>query len=83
MPTGDPRAFETYEELYAAFLAQLRFIVDQKIRVSNYIDAMFAKYAPAPFLSVVIDDCIAKGRTTTMAGRATTPTTSSAAAWAR
>jgi formate C-acetyltransferase len=23
---------------------------------------MFAKYAPAPFLSVVIDDCIAKGR---------------------
>lgn len=23
---------------------------------------MFAKYAPAPFLSVVIDDCISKGK---------------------
>jgi pyruvate-formate lyase len=30
--------------------------------VSNYIDRMFAKYAPAPFLSVVVEDCISKGR---------------------
>ena len=60
--TGDPKTFTSYEELYKAFLTQLNFIVDQKIRVSNYIDAMFAKYAPAPFLSVVIDDCIARGR---------------------
>ena len=30
--------------------------------MSNYIDRMFAKYAPAPFLSVVIEDCISKGR---------------------
>jgi len=60
--TGDPRTFKTYEDLYAAFLKQLNFVVDQKIRVSNYIDRMFAKYAPAPFLSVVIEDCISKGR---------------------
>jgi pyruvate formate-lyase/glycerol dehydratase family glycyl radical enzyme len=60
--TGDPRGFKTYDELYAAFLEQLNFIVDTKIRVSNYIDRMFAKYAPAPFLSVVIEDCISKGR---------------------
>lgn len=60
--TGNPLNFKNYEELYAAFLKQLNFVVDQKIRVSNYIDQMFAKYAPAPFLSVVIDDCIAKGK---------------------
>ncbi|GAB1451493.1 glycyl radical protein [Draconibacterium sp.] len=60
--TGNPFNFKNYEELYAAFLKQLNFVVDQKIRVSNYIDQMFAKYAPAPFLSVVIDDCIAKGK---------------------
>jgi formate C-acetyltransferase len=59
---GDPLQFKNYEELYQAFLKQLNFIVDQKVRVSNYIDRMFAKYAPAPFLSVVIEDCIAKGR---------------------
>ncbi len=60
--TGEPRDFVSYAELYAAFLKQLNFIVDTKIRVSNYIDRMFAKYAPAPFLSVVIEDCIKKGR---------------------
>ena len=60
--TGDPRGFSSFEELYSAFMKQVRYIVDLKIRVSNYIDRMFAKYAPAPFLSVVIDDCIAKGR---------------------
>lgn len=60
--TGNPLNFKSYEELYDAFLKQLNFVVDQKIRVSNYIDQMFAKYAPAPFLSVVIDDCISKGK---------------------
>ncbi len=60
--TGDPLAFKSYEELYEAFLKQLNYIVDQKVRVSNYIDRMFAKYAPAPFLSVVTEDCISKGR---------------------
>lgn len=60
--TGNPRDFKSYEELYDAFLKQLHFIVDQKVRVSNYIDRMFAKYAPAPFLSVVIEDCISKGK---------------------
>jgi formate C-acetyltransferase len=60
--TGDPRLFHSFEVLYAAFLRQLNFVVDQKMRVSNYIDRMFAKYAPAPFLSVVIDDCISKGK---------------------
>ena len=60
--TGDPRSFNSYEKLYGAFLKQLHYVVDQKMRVSNYIDRMFAKYAPAPFLSVVIEDCITKGR---------------------
>ena len=60
--TGDPKTFASYDKLYDAFLKQLNFVVDQKIRVSNYIDQMFAKYAPAPFLSVVIDDCISKGK---------------------
>ena len=60
--TGDAQTFKSYDELYEAFLKQLQFVVDQKMRVSNYIDRMFAKYAPAPFLSVVIDDCITKGR---------------------
>jgi len=62
LKTGDPRTFTTYGELYDAFVKQLNYVVDLKMRVSNYIDRMFAKYAPAPFLSVVTDDCVARGR---------------------
>ncbi|MGI5850388.1 MAG: pyruvate formate lyase family protein, partial [Christensenellales bacterium] len=60
--TGDPRNFKSFEELYAAFHTQLKYIIDLKIRINNYIDRMFAKYAPATFLSVITDDCIKKGR---------------------
>jgi len=61
-PTGNPAAFNNFEALYEAFDRQLQFIVDLKIRVNNYIERMYAACAPAPFLSVVIRDCIAKGR---------------------
>jgi pyruvate-formate lyase len=60
--TGDPCTFRSYEALYDAFLKQIHYFVDMKVRVSNYIDRMFAKYAPATFLSLFIDDCIAKGK---------------------
>ena len=60
--TGDPVLFKDFDELYEAFERQLQYIVDLKIRVNNYIERMYATYAPAPFLSVVIRDCIAKGR---------------------
>jgi len=60
--TGDPRNFTSYDELYEAFLKQLNYVVDLKMRVSNYIDRMFAKYAPAPFLSIVTEDCVSRGK---------------------
>ncbi len=62
LETGDPRTFQSYDQLYDAFLKQIHFIIDQKVRVSNYIDRMFAKYAPATFLSLYIDDCIERGK---------------------
>lgn len=62
LETGDPLGFSDYDTLYLAFLKQLHYFIDMKVRVSNYIDRMFAKYAPAPFLSLFIDDCIAKGK---------------------
>jgi len=60
--TGNPSSFRDFEALYAAFERQLAYVVDTKVRVSNYLDRMFAEYAPAPFLSAVVADCIARGR---------------------
>jgi formate C-acetyltransferase len=60
--TGNAAVFNNFDELYNAFDRQLQYIVDLKIRVNNYIERMYATHAPAPFLSVVIKDCIAKGK---------------------
>lgn len=62
LETGRAEQFANFAELYEAFEKQLEYIVGLKIRVNNYIERMYAKYSPAPFLSVVISDCIEKGR---------------------
>ncbi|HCU68761.1 MAG TPA: formate C-acetyltransferase/glycerol dehydratase family glycyl radical enzyme [Desulfomicrobium sp.] len=59
--TGDPLAFATFDDLYAAFTRQLQWVVDLKVRVNNYIERMYTAHSPAPFLSTVIHDCIEKG----------------------
>jgi formate C-acetyltransferase len=62
LPTGDATDFKDFEDLYTAFVTQLNCMVDLKIRVNNRLEQMYATDAPAPFLSVVIADCIAKGK---------------------
>lgn len=58
--TGDPSQFTSFDELFAAFEAQLRHVIEIKLRGNQIIERMYALDAPAPFLSVLIDDCIAK-----------------------
>ncbi|HYG57959.1 MAG TPA: pyruvate formate lyase family protein, partial [Symbiobacteriaceae bacterium] len=60
--TGDPTNFATYEDLFAAFKRQARHFVDIKVRGNNVIEQLYAVHMPAPFLSVIIDDCITKGK---------------------
>jgi formate C-acetyltransferase len=60
--TGDPAGFRQFEDLFEAFVRQLNHVVELKIRVNNIIERLYAANAPAPFLSVVIHDCIAKGK---------------------
>jgi formate C-acetyltransferase len=62
LETGDPTAFGTFDELFEAFRKQIRHFVDIKVRGSNVIERLYAKYLPAPFLSVLVDDCVKTGR---------------------
>jgi formate C-acetyltransferase len=62
LETGDPRAFAAFEELLAAFRRQVEHFVDIKVRGNNVIERLYAAHIPAPFLSLLIDDCIATGR---------------------
>jgi trans-4-hydroxy-L-proline dehydratase len=62
LETGDPASFRTFDELFEAYRKQIRHFVDIKVRGSNVIEKLYAEYLPAPFLSILIDDCIKNGR---------------------
>jgi pyruvate formate-lyase/glycerol dehydratase family glycyl radical enzyme len=62
LETGHPTHFQTFADLFAAFTAQLQHFTDIKIRGNNIIDRLYARYIPVPFLSLLIDDCIARGK---------------------
>jgi formate C-acetyltransferase len=62
LETGDPAKFKTFDELFAAFKTQIKHFVDIKIAGNNIIERLYATYLPAPFLSLLISDCIANGK---------------------
>ncbi|MFH1998983.1 MAG: trans-4-hydroxy-L-proline dehydratase [Planctomycetota bacterium] len=62
LKTGDPRRFESFDALFEAFRKQLRHFVEIKIRGNQVIERLYAQHMPAPFLSLIIDDCIERGR---------------------
>ena len=60
--TGDPTTFSTFDDLFAAFEKQMLHFLDIKVRGNNVIERLYATYMPAPFLSLLVDDCILKGK---------------------
>jgi trans-4-hydroxy-L-proline dehydratase len=52
----------SFPGLFDAFRTTLQRLVDVKIRGANVIERLYATRMPAPFLSLLVDDCIAKGR---------------------
>ena len=62
LPLGYAKDFKSYEELFDAYKTQIEYLVDIKIEGSNVIEKIYAEYMPAPFLSVITNDCISKGK---------------------
>lgn len=60
--TGDPSEFSTFEEFMLAYRDQINYFADIKVRGNNVIEKTFAIHLPVPFLSLLLDDCIAKGK---------------------
>ncbi|MBT8383630.1 MAG: glycyl radical protein [Ignavibacteria bacterium] len=59
--TGDPKGFKTFEDLIEAYKKQVKHFADIKIKGNAIIERLYAEYLPAPFMSLLIDDCISKG----------------------
>ena len=59
--TGEPLNFKDFDEFFKAFSKQVKHFVDIKIKGNLIIERIWAKN-PAPFLSILIEDCIKNGK---------------------
>lgn len=60
--TGEVERFMSFGALIEAWEAQLRNMVETKIRGNAVIQMLYAREMPAPYLSLLIDDCVKQGR---------------------
>lgn len=60
--TGNPVDFKSYDEFFEAYKKQVSYFMDIKLAGNNIIERVFMKNMPVPFLSILIDDCIARGK---------------------
>jgi len=60
--TGDPSLFTSFDEFMLAYREQIKYFADLKVRGNNVIEKTFATYLPVPFLSLLLEDCISRGK---------------------
>lgn len=62
LETGDPEAFDSYDQLFDAYSKQVAHFADIKIRGNNTIERINSTMMPVPLLSLVTEDCIANAK---------------------
>ena len=60
--TGEATSFTSFADLFSAYKHQLKYFIDLKIKGNNIIERLYADYMPAPFMSLLFDDCIKRGK---------------------
>jgi pyruvate formate-lyase/glycerol dehydratase family glycyl radical enzyme len=58
LETGNPENFTSYEEIWNAYLQQLKHMIDHMVKCVNVKDIIYAKYYPNPYISMTLDGCI-------------------------
>lgn len=66
--TGDPGAFRTYDQVWNAYLTQLKHLIDHIAKCVDVKDIIYAKYYPNPFISITLDGCLENARDMTQGG---------------
>ena len=62
LTAGDHGGFTSFEDVFDAFVRQLNYFVDLKIKGNNIIERLYAEVLPSPFMSIIVDDCIERAR---------------------
>jgi trans-4-hydroxy-L-proline dehydratase len=59
--TGALSDLRTVDDVFGAWRDQLSHVLEVKVAGNAHIQALYAEHMPAPFLSVLTDDCIERG----------------------
>lgn len=59
--SGDATQFKSWEEFWAAYTAQTRYIVQKCVQVYEISDSIRARFFPTPYLSCLVRGCAEKG----------------------
>lgn len=60
--TGKAEAFTCFEEFMQAYKTQVEYFTNKIVNMSNVFQKVYAETAPDPIRSLLVKDCIAKGR---------------------
>ena len=60
--SGDPKTFASFDEVIEAFRKQMAHAIKLKLIYDGIANGVYAKFCPVPFTSLLINDCIKKGR---------------------
>jgi pyruvate formate-lyase/glycerol dehydratase family glycyl radical enzyme len=60
--TGDPKSFKTYQELYDAFMRQCEYFTDIGNKAHLILSQTRSQLFSLPFTSILLDDCLKKGK---------------------
>ena len=60
--TKEPREYVSFDDLLEAFEQQLNYFIQIKLAGNDLIEKLYADLMPAPFISIIIDDCITEGK---------------------
>jgi len=60
--TGDYAQLTTFNDLMIAYKKQVKYCIDTIVEAYNIVDSTHAALLPEPFLSSLLDDCIALGQ---------------------
>jgi len=58
----DPKKIGSIEELMDAAVENYKWTIHRLVLVGNLSDALYREYAPRPFLSAILDDCIERAQ---------------------
>jgi len=60
--TPDPATFKSWEDVFEAYLTQVKFFTERLAEVENTSMDLYIKNVPRPFFSAVLDGCIEQGK---------------------